>query len=220
MKKMFFLVLLFISLIFSFAFKKTTINSFPLFGKIIILDPGHGGLDPGTINGKEYEKNYNLLFATNLKQELENNGATVIMTREGDYDLSTPNAAHRKKSDFDNRIKLINDTKPNLYISLHMNYLNDSRYYGTQVFYSDINKKNKIIANTIQDVVNSSFKTNRKPSLISDDKYMYKKIQVPGVLIEYAFLSNIKDRENIKNEKYRSNLSKIIVNSINRFFNM
>ena len=76
----------------------------PLSGKTIIIDAGHGGLDPGTTNNTIYEKDINLAISKALEIELSKVGASVLLTREDDYDLSTPNARWRKKSDFDNRI--------------------------------------------------------------------------------------------------------------------
>ena len=97
-----------------------------------------------------YEKDINLDISKKLKKELEDYGATVILTREDDYDLSTPNSNRRKKSDFDNRIKLINDINPKLVISIHQNYYKDSKYKGTQIFYKD----NKKLAEYLQKNIN------------------------------------------------------------------
>lgn len=217
MKKAY-LILVLLSLVFSFAFKKSAINTFPLFGKTLVLDVGHGGVDPGSTYKGEYEKNYNLLFAQTLKTELEKRGGAVILTRDADYDLSIPNTSHRKKSDFDNRIKLIENISPDLYISLHMNYLNTSSYYGSQVFYSTINDKNKNIAQILQKNLNKYFNFNKEIKVIDNDKYMYKKIKSPGVLIEYAFISSPIDRKNINSENYRTELSEIIVLSLLEYF--
>ena len=218
MKKALFLLLLFIALTFSFAFKKTTLNYFPLFGKLIILDPGHGGLDPGTTYNDKYEKDYNLDFAKTLMKELEDNGATVVLTRSGDYDLASANTNARKKNDFDNRIKLINDYKPDLYISLHMNYLNNSSYYGSQVFYSEVNEHNKQLADLLQTNLNYFFDFDKTSKIIDDTKYMYKRLIPTGVLIEYGFISSEKDRSNLKNEEYRKNVSTVIVQSLIEYF--
>ena len=69
----------------------------PLTGKIIYIDPGHGGIDPGSIYKNIYEKDINLSICLKLKKELEKSGAQVYLTRDGDYDLSTPNTSTRKK---------------------------------------------------------------------------------------------------------------------------
>lgn len=217
MKKVLFIFLI-ILLTFSLAFKKTTVNTFPLFGKLIIIDPGHGGADPGSVYLDKYEKDYNLFFSKTLKEVLEKSGATVILTRGGDYDLSNPQSSHRKKSDFDNRIKLINDSQADLYISLHMNYLNDSSYYGAQTFYDDVNSQNKLLAKITQNNFNDYFNYNKKEAKLDKDKYMYKQIKAPGILIEYGFISSAKDRSNLNKENYRNELSLIITKSIVEYF--
>ncbi len=200
------------------AFKFEPINSFPLFGKFIILDPGHGNEDPGSIYNDEFEKNYNLEFARTLKRTIEKYGGTVILTRDGDYDLSNPKAHSRKRSDFDNRIKLINEDAPDLYISLHMNYLNDPKYFGSQTFYSTVNSKNELLAQKLQDRLNDFFNFKKDYKKIGNDKYMFSKIEVPGVLLEYGFMSNYKDRKNLKNENYREKLSTVICQGIIDYF--
>ncbi len=198
--------------------KFETVNTFPLFGKFIILDPGHGADDPGSTYKDEYEKDYNLDFAHTLKKTLEKYGATVILTRSGDYDLSNPKAPRRKRSDFNNRIALIEGDDPDIYLSLHMNFLNDSRYRGSQVFYSQVNPVNEHLAATLQEHLNSFFSFSKDYKKIGNDKYLFKNISVPGVLIEYGFLSNYKDRTNLKKESYRTELSEAIVSGLIDYF--
>ncbi|MBQ8902057.1 MAG: N-acetylmuramoyl-L-alanine amidase [Bacilli bacterium] len=187
----------------------------PLTGKIIVIDPGHGLEDPGTSYGNVYEKNINLSIGLFLEKELGSMGAEVILTRDGDYDLSTPNAKYRKKSDFDNRIKLINESNADLYLSIHLNYLSDSSYYGPQVFFS---MDNKLLAESIQNSMNEFTKSNRDIKKIPTDTYIYNKIKVPGVLIECGFLSNAKERELLQKEDYQKDLVKSIVKGVLEYF--
>lgn len=215
MKKFIFLFLL---IILSFAFKNETVNSFPLFGKVISIDIGHGDEDPGSLYNDEYEKDYNLSFGKVLQKKLISLGADVIMTRDGDYDLSSPNASNRKRSDFNNRIKLIDDNNSDMYISLHMNYLSNSSYYGSQVFYSNINDDNKVIANILQDNLNKYFNFDKKSMKIGNDKYLYRNLKTKGVLIEFGFISSPKDRKNLKSEEYMYELSTIIADGIIEYF--
>ena len=126
-----------------------------------------------------------------LKEKLIKSGANVIMTRDGDFDLSSPNANRRKKSDFDNRVSLINNAGADLYISIHLNYLSDSRYSGAQVFYT---KGNEYLAEIMQESLASYLKTKMPAKKLSDTIYMYKKLKVPGILIECGFLSNENER--------------------------
>ena len=218
MKKYVFFICAIITLLISLGAKFDVPNTFPLVGKLIIIDPGHGGKDPGSIYKEEYEKEYNLDFAFYLKRSLENLGSTVIMTRAGDYDLSNPSSSSRKRSDFNNRIKLINDNLADMYISLHMNYLNDSKYYGGQVFYSNSKLDNEELAKTVQKYLNDFFSLKKDYKKIGNDKYMFNKIERPGVLIEYGFMSSYKDRSNLKNKNYKQELAQTIAKSIVDYF--
>lgn len=174
--------------------------SLPLLGKIIVIDPGHGGKDPGTIYGDIYEKDLNLQISMELEKELSKFGAIVLLTREGDYDLSSANSIWRKKSDFDNRIKYINESKANFYLSIHLNYLDDSKYSGIQVFGT---KDNMLIAKNFQENLNKKLKSRRNAKLIPQSTYMYSKLQPKGLLIECGFLSNSKERNMLITSEYQ-----------------
>lgn len=218
MKKYIIFCTLFLTLLITLAFKFNTTNNFPLVGKLVILDPGHGSLDPGSIYKDKYEKDYNLDFSFFLKKELERLGASVILTRGGDYDLSNPSSGSRKRTDFNNRIKLINDNNADIYLSLHMNSLNDSSYYGSQVFYSKVNPQNEKIAKLLQNNLNKFLNLNKDYKRIGNDKYMFSKIKVRGVLIEYGFISSYKDRKNLEDKTYKEQLSKVIAQSLVEYF--
>ncbi len=203
----FFLMVFFLSHEFVFAFM-------PLFNKTIVLDIGHGGLDPGSMYQEIYEKDINLAIGKELESELKKMGAKVIMIRYGDYDLSQPNAYQRKKSDFDNRIKLINESQADYYFSIHLNYLLDSRYYGPQIFYNNKDEKNKEIALKLQADLNQALKTKREVKKIPSSTYMYSKLTVPGVLIECGFLSNSYERNLLQKKDYQKRLAKLLAESI------
>jgi N-acetylmuramoyl-L-alanine amidase len=190
----------------------------PLSGKIIIVDAGHGGKDPGTVSNDIYESNINLKISKYLEYYLSKNGATVILTRNGDYDLSSPNVYNRKKSDFDNRIKIINNSNANLYLSIHLNYLSDSSYYGPQVFYNDKSENNKILAETIQKYLNKKIKTNREIKKIPERTYMYSKLKVDGALIECGFLSNYNEKMKLKTDEYQQKIAQYITQAIINYY--
>lgn len=190
-------------------------NYKPLYGKTIVIDPGHGGVDPGTVYNDIYEKNINLEISLELEKILKYYGANVIMLRVGDYDLASPNALFRKKSDFDNRISIINNSNADLFVSIHLNYLIDSKYYGPQVFYQRDNIK---LAQTIQKELNSIAKSEREIKMIPSDTYMYKKINIEGVLIECGFLSNQYEREKLLSKEYQESITKSIAKAIIYYF--
>lgn len=186
-----------------------------LLNKTIVIDSGHGGKDGGSVVDDVLEKNINLQIALKLKEKLIKSGANVIMTRDGDFDLSSPNANRRKKSDFDNRVSLINNAGADLYISIHLNYLSDSRYSGAQVFYT---KGNEYLAEIMQESLASYLKTKMPAKKLSDTIYMYKKLKVPGILIECGFLSNENERNLLISEKYQEQIALAIIKGIISYY--
>lgn len=104
--------------------------------KVVVLDSGHGGDDPGKIgaNGVK-EKDINLAIARLLKKKLEKQGILVVMTREGEDDLSDPGAVNAKVQDLQRRVQLIHEKKPDCVISIHQNSYPDAAVKGAQVFY-------------------------------------------------------------------------------------
>ena len=189
--------------------------SLPLQGKVIVVDAGHGGLDPGTTYKDIYEKDINLKISKYLENVLSQDGATVILTRNDDNDLSNGVKSHRKKADFDNRIKIINNEYTDMYLSIHLNYLANSKYYGVQVFY---NKENENLAKTIQMYLNSKLKTDREIKEIPKSTYMYKKLEKKGVLIECGFMSNTEERKKLVSEEYQKKLATLIAEAVVNYY--
>ena len=161
---LFFLILTLIS--FNFVSANKSEYNLELLGKVIYIDPGHGGLDPGTVYKDIYEKDINLEICLKLQKVLESEGAIVYLTRYGDYDLSNKSYS-RKKSDLNNRVKIINESNADIYISIHLNSINSTIWRGAQVFYDDINIKNKEIANLFQEQLKLDLKTTRTVKEIS-----------------------------------------------------
>ena len=220
MKKFIVLIFLFVAVGFTQAFAML-----PLSGKLIVIDVGHGGKDAGTSYQNVLEKDLNLAIAFKLKDELIKSGSDVIMTREGDYDLASPDASRRKKSDFDNRIKLINDSQADLYISVHINYLDDSSYSGAQVFYEGDNNKT-LATNISPNVKLASYYLQEQLNMISYPRsikpmpniYMYQYLKIPGVLVECGFISNTFERKKLQDESYQQLLATTITKGVINYF--
>lgn len=212
MKKKYYLFVLII-FISCFSFLKGNCYKYKLAGKVIYLDPGHGGRDPGTNYQNIKESNINLSICLILRELLEKEGATVYLTREGDYDLSSISTNKHKKSDLYNRIKLINTSHADLYISIHLNATPSSKWHGAQVFYDDINKENVKIA----EIMTKALNTKRNFQEIKN-MYLNKNLKVPGVLIEVGFLSNYNDRILLTSNEYQIKVSEQIVDGIVTYF--
>lgn len=189
------------------------INELPLFGKVIYLDPGHGGIDPGANYKDIYEKDINLEISQLLANLLMEKGAAVYLTREGDYDLSSPHVSLRKRSDLSRRAKLINDSMCDLYLSIHLNATNSTTWKGAQVFYDDVNEKNAILGAKIQASFKKNLGSRRKLKQVSD-LYMYKDIDIPGVLLEVGFLSNPNERYLLRKGYYQKRISNAIIEGV------
>lgn len=192
------------------------VNGYSLLGKVIYIDPGHGGLDSGAIYKNILEKDINLEISKKLSNKLIEEGSIVYMTRSIDKDLSTTKV-NRKKSDLINRAYLINKTKPDLYISIHINYIENSKWKGLQIFYNNKNKENINIAASLTNCLKEK-SSNVRDAKYNGTYYMYNNIIEKGVLIELGFLSNPNDRYRLTNEKYQDILVNNITFCIEKYF--
>ena len=188
----------------------------PLLGISIYLDPGHGGIDSGTTYKDILEKDINLVLCKKLQESLIDNGATVYLTRNTDKDLSS-SKSNRKRSDLISRAYLINKTNPDMYISIHVNYLSNTKYKGLQIFYNNKNQENKEIAESLTKYLKEKTWNVRNPKY-NNTYYMYKNITPPGVLIEVGFMSNPDDRYRLTHEKYQDILINNLTYSIIKYF--
>ena len=141
----------------------------------------------------------------------------VFLTRDGDYDLSG-GAVNRKRSDLYKRAMMINESGCDMYISIHLNATTSGKWNGIQIFYDDIVKENKYIAETITNTLSKNM-GNIREYKEANDYYMYSKIKVPGVLIEAGFVSNANDNYKLRQEDYQNILVNNIASGIEEYFN-
>lgn len=208
------ILIMFITIFF---INKVDGSELPLFQKVIVVDPGHGGRDPGTRYGKILEKDLNLEISKVLQKELEKKGAIVFLTRESDVDLSKDTDYRKKRGDLKRRINFIESKKSDLYLSIHLNWYNNYYYGGAEILYNNINDSNKILAeNLIKALENDNIRTRE---LKTTSLYMYKNTTIPGVLIECGFLSNSNDRYLLQTKSYQEKFSKAITNGVIEYLN-
>ena len=204
--------------LFSFSLTKThaIINDYSLLGKAIYLDAGHGGIDAGAISNHIVEKDMNLVITYELASKLIAKGAYVYLTRDGDYDLSTT-TYNRKRSDLYNRAKLINESKCDMFISIHLNSTTSSSWRGLQIFYNSKLEENEKIAKVISDTLTDKL-NNVRDIKKENTYYMYKFLKVPGILIEAGFISNANDNYLLRQKDYRNKLTDAIALGIENYF--
>lgn len=190
----------------------------PLLGKVIYLDPGHGGRDPGSMYGTIKEAPINLKITEKLKTDLEELGAIVYMTREGDYDLSNPETYNRKNDDLQNRVNLIDQEFVDIYLSIHLNADTSNTWHGAQVFYDNVNKNNEKFAKIMQESFKINLNSKRKYKKIST-YYMYRRIKkVPGLLLEVGFLTNANERYLMQTDSYQNKICDAITDGVINYF--
>lgn len=203
--------------IFSLCMVSAKERELPLLGKVIYLDPGHGGLDPGALYKNIQEKDINLVLSQTIQKDLEQLGAIVYLTRYGDYDLSVPNAQNRKRSDLSRRGNIINRSMCDLYFSIHLNAEASSTWKGAQVFYDDINSKNEEIAKIMQESLKKHLNSRREYKQTST-MYLHKRVKRPGALIEVGFLSNENERYLLQQQSYQKKVSLAVTEAILTYF--
>ena len=196
--------------------KNVVLSDLPLKNRLIFIDPGHGGVDPGAIYKNIKESDLNLEISLKLARVLEESGATVFLTRDGDYDLSNGSYS-RKRTDFINRCNLINNSFADIFLSIHLNSTTTTSWHGAQVFYDDVNELNSKLANILQSTLNAELKGRREAKEIYS-LYMYRNIDIPGVLLEVGFLSNPNDRYLLQKESYQEQLTIIITKGVIKYF--
>lgn len=211
--------MLFILILFlcTFSFVKAGNDELRLLGKVIYLDPGHGGLDPGAIYKDIEEATINLEISKQLMSRLEQEGAIVYLTRNGDYDLAVNNAVNRKRSDLSRRGNIINRSLCDIYLSIHLNADKSTTWRGAQVFYDDINPNNEKIAKILQQVLKEDLKTTRQYKE-TNDMYLHKRVTRPGVLVEVGFITNPNERYLLMQESYQKKVANSITRGIIKYF--
>lgn len=212
------IITIFLLSIFTISKVDALVKDLPLLGKTIYLDVGHGGKDSGAISNNIYEKDINLSLSKKLAQILAEKGAIVLITRDDDNDLASPNTSNRKRSDLTNRAILINKSKADIYLSIHMNSSTNSSWRGLQIFYNSNNPNNLNLATIINDTIKQKITTVREIKQ-ENDYYMYKQIKKTGILIEAGFLSNPDDLYLLKQDSYQTKLANIITEGVINYFN-
>ncbi len=187
--------------------------------KVIVVDPGHGGIDPGAVGrAGVLEKNINLEIAKKLRALLNQAGATVVMTREGDYHLSAPDSGESRQAvDLDARAAIANDCNADLYISIHVNSFHSSRWWGAQVFYYSPSPESKRLASLIQEeFIKALGDSGRwvKPG----EFYIMKKVNMPAVIVEAGFISNPREEKLMEDPDYQYKVAWCIYAGLVRYF--
>lgn len=215
--------------IFSFFISNTnnqtiSTSSTPISTSVVIIDAGHGYPDEGASSTDgTTEANINLSIALKLQELIEASGCSSILTRSdenGIYDSNKNSIKEKKVSDLKNRVNLINESKSNLLVSIHLNKFEDSKYSGWQTFYRKNDDLSKNLAVSIQNNLNLAIqKENKREALSISDKYIIDNTQIPATIIECGFLSNEEEASLLKTEEYQEKIAWGIYTGIMDYMN-
>lgn len=189
-----------------------------LTNKIIIVDPGHGGFDPGKpgITGLD-EKDLNLKIALLLRNYLENAGAIVVMTRTTDDDVDGMDGVKHKSKDMVQRKKL--SEGGDILVSIHQNSFTQSSVHGAQTFYNSQSEEGKALAISIQKSIKETADIdNRREAKSNTNYYVLKATQLPAVIIECGFLTNPEEERKLNSDAYQNQMALGIYLGILRYY--
>ncbi len=190
-------------------------------GWTVVVDAGHGGVDPGKIGvNKAQEKDINLTIAKELQKQLEKKGIKVIMVRETDSGLYEEGSNGKKVQDMKNRCQLIDEAAPICTVSIHQNSYHEEKIKGAQVFYYQHSEDGKELAECVQKhMVEELDKTNKRTAKANDSYYLLRKTETPIVIVECGFLSNWEEAELLVTKKYQKKVAKAVCNGIEEYLN-
>ena len=178
--------------------------------RVVVVDSGHGGDDPGKIGvNDKFEKDINLQIAQKIQKMLEEKNVKVVMTRENEEGLEKT-----RVEDLKARVDLINQTKPVIAVSIHQNSYPDAEIHGAQVFYYTHSKEGESAAKILQESLRKIDQDNYRQAKANDTYYMLKKTEVPVVIVECGFLSNHKEAELLCGEEYQMKVSQAVTEGI------
>jgi N-acetylmuramoyl-L-alanine amidase len=164
----------------------------PLTGRIVTVDPGHGGSDPGMVGVKHktYEKDLNLSTSLYLKEELEKLGAKVVMTRTKDDE----------KPELSQRVRIAEEAGSDAFISVHYNS-SPKKVSGTLTFYYSQQDDRKLARAVESELAKGiGLKSN---GIAYGNFHVLRENDVPAALVELGFLTNEKDEEIARTEEYQ-----------------
>ncbi|ADU28450.1 N-acetylmuramoyl-L-alanine amidase CwlD [Evansella cellulosilytica] len=200
--------------------KNSTGWHLPLSGQVIVIDPGHGGIDGGASSkAGDLEKDITLQISFKLRDYLQESGALVLMTREGDHDLasdSTSRVRSRKAEDLRKRVSLINDSNADLFVSIHLNSIPSPKWRGAQTFYNRAVEGNEELSKHIQGELRRNLENTTREAKPINSVYILQQANVTGSLVEVGFLSNPSEAELLSTKDYQQKVAASIYEGILR----
>ena len=184
----------------------SSVSATAKLGKTVVIDAGHGGIDGGVVGSitGEKESEINLAIAKSLKNYLDRNGYSVVLTRKNSEGLYSNSAKNKKRSDMEKRKNIIENAKPDMVVSIHQNYYTLSSVEGAQVFYGESETSSEY-ASVFQSHLNSQLGSDRVAK--EGDYYLLNCTPYPSVIVECGFLSNAREEKLLTTPTYQKKVA-------------
>lgn len=187
-----------------------------LAGRTIVVDAGHGGIDPGAAGHGVVEREVVLAVAQDLRQLLARAGARVIMTRTG---REAPSGKpFRQRRDLAHRAQLANAAGADVLVSIHANYFSHPGQQGAQVF---VNRAALPQSRRLAELIQQAFREvtgSRRQVVTGADIFLLKKARMPAVTVEIGFLSHPAEARNLLDPAYQNKLAWCVFLGLARYF--
>lgn len=156
------------------------------------------------------ESNINLSIVQKVQYLLEQAGCTVILTRSDENGIYSNDSSIRSKkvSDMKNRVEIGNSSEADIFVSIHLNKINESRYWGWQTFFRKNDENSKNLSLSIQNGLNEAIqKQNKREPLKIENKYIIDNVKIPTTIVECGFLSNPEEANLLQTDKYQNKIA-------------
>lgn len=181
----------------------------------VVIDPGHGGSDPGKMGlNRTIEKEINLKIAKKVRKKLEEQEVMVTMTREKDEGVMGEASVNGKIKDMRKRVEIINEAKPQLTVSIHQNSYSDEAVRGPQVFYYTHSEEGKKVAQIVQKELHNLDPEHKRTEAANDDYYIFRHTKFPVIIVECGFLSNPEESRKLAEKEYQNMVAEAITRGI------
>ncbi len=178
----------------------------------IILDAGHGGIDPGKVGVNDaLEKDINLSIVLKLQKMLKDYGFQIVLTRESDKILGPANSNSPKRDDMIARVDMVKEIEPFFTVSIHQNSFPNPSISGPQVFYYKDSEESAAMALVIQNALTQHLQPPKKRVPQSNTNYyLLTRTPTPTVIVECGFLSNPDEAAMLITDDYQTKLAEAI----------
>ena len=187
----------------------------PVGKRVVMLDAGHGGKDPGMVTREGLtEAPINLAIAEQVQRYLELSGAVALMTRADEAALGA-----NKREDMSARRALADNSYADILVSIHQNSYPDESVRGAQVFYNGASEEGRRLAESIQAALDAGLSPpHARDAKANDSYYLLKETDVTAVIVECGFLSNEEEGRLLSREAYQERVAWAVYVGIARYF--